>query len=77
MLPELRRLVETSLILTPELEERSQAIVSAVLNSSRHIDDPNRRRRRRVLDREDQCLHHLAQRDEAQTTRTIAEPRHP
>ena len=40
MLPELRRLLETSLILTPELEERSQAIVCAVLNSSRYIDNP-------------------------------------
>ena len=41
MLPELRRLTETSLILTPELEDRSHAIHEAVLNSSRHVDRPN------------------------------------
>ncbi len=41
MSPELRRLTETSLILTPELEDRSQAIFDAVLNSSPYIDRPN------------------------------------
>ena len=41
MSPELRRLVETSLILTPELEDRSQAIFDFVLKSSPYIDQPN------------------------------------
>src|SRR5712691_1447121 len=41
MSPELRRLVETTLILTPELEDRSQVIFETVLNSSPYIDQPN------------------------------------
>lgn len=41
MSQELRRLVETSLVLRADAEQRIESIARRVLNSSRHIDQPN------------------------------------